>query len=110
MVPEGLRDEIKLPTVVQLKQPSAILLRMAGFNGLRVLSFESRRAKEIGQLITNNGGVPMVAPSTREVPAGANEDELKFIRGVLEQRFDVACGRLPNRDEQRLHHDSLHYR
>jgi uroporphyrinogen-III synthase len=62
---------------------------MAGFNGLRVLSFESRRAKEIGQLITNNGGVPMVAPSTREVPAGASEDELKFIRGVLEQRFDA---------------------
>jgi len=62
---------------------------MAGFNGLRVLSFESRRAKEIGQLITNNGGVPIVAPSTREVPAGANDDELKFIRGVLEQRFDA---------------------
>jgi uroporphyrinogen-III synthase len=75
--------------VVRLKQASAILLRMAGFNGLRVLSFESRRAKEIGQLITNNGGVPMVAPSTREVPAGANEDELKFIRGVLERRFDA---------------------
>ena len=62
---------------------------MPGFSGLRVLSFESRRAKEITQLITNNGGVPMVAPSTREVPAGPNEDERKFIRGVLDQQFDA---------------------
>ena len=62
---------------------------MAGFNGLRVLSFESRRAKEIAQLIANNGGVPTVAPSTREVPAPPSEDELKLIRGLLKQDFDA---------------------
>lgn len=62
---------------------------MPGFNGLRVLSFESRRAKEIAQLISNNGGVPTVAPSTREVPAGSNEDETEFVRGVIEHRFDA---------------------
>jgi uroporphyrinogen-III synthase len=62
---------------------------MPGFNGLRVLSFESRRAKEIAQLISNNGGVPVVAPSTREVPAGPNDAELKFIREVLDQNFDA---------------------
>jgi len=67
---------------------SAILLPMPGFNGLRVLSFESRRAKEIAQLITNNGGVPTVVPSTREIPEGPNEDEAKFIRGILGQQFD----------------------
>src|SRR5215475_8299709 len=49
--------------------------RMPGFNGVRVLSFESRRAKEIAQLISNSGGVPIVAPSTREVPEGPGEDE-----------------------------------
>lgn len=62
---------------------------MSGFNGLRVLSFESRRAKEIAQLILNNGGVPTVAPSTREVPSPPSEDELKLIRGLLKQEFDA---------------------
>jgi uroporphyrinogen-III synthase len=62
---------------------------MSGFNGLRVLSFESRRAKEIAQLISNNGGVPTVAPSTREVPSPPGEDELKLIHGLLKQAFDA---------------------
>ena len=62
---------------------------MSGFNGLRVLSFESRRAKEIAQLISNHGGVPIVAPSTREVPAPPSEDELKLIHGLLERKFDA---------------------
>ena len=61
---------------------------MSGFNGLRVLSFESRRAKEIAQLITNNGGVPTVAPSTREVPSEPSDDELRLIHGILQQEFD----------------------
>lgn len=69
--------------------PSAILLPMPGFNGLRVLSFESRRAKEIAQLISNNGGVPVVAPSTREVPAGPNDDEREFVRKILDQKIHV---------------------
>lgn len=64
-------------------------LSMPGFDGLRVLSFESRRAKEIAQLISNNSGVPTVAPSTREVPAGSNEDETEFVGGVIECRFDA---------------------
>jgi len=62
---------------------------VSGFNGLRVLSFESRRAKEIAQLISNHGGVPIVAPSTREVPAPPSEDELKLIHGLLERKFDA---------------------
>jgi uroporphyrinogen-III synthase len=60
-----------------------------GFNGLRVLSFESRRAKEMAQLITNNGGVPMIAPSTRNVPSAANEDELAMIRGAVADEYDA---------------------
>jgi uroporphyrinogen-III synthase len=60
---------------------------MSGFNGLRVLSFESRRAKEIAQLISNNGGVPMIAPSAREVPSPLSEDELKLIHGLLKHEF-----------------------
>ena len=62
---------------------------MPGFNGLRVLSFESRRAKEIALLIANNGGVAVVAPSTREVPEAPQEDQLRLIRWVLEGSFDI---------------------
>jgi len=62
---------------------------VSGFNGLRVLSFESRRAKEIAQLITSNGGVAIVAPSTREIPDTPHEDELKLIRGILAGEYDA---------------------
>jgi uroporphyrinogen-III synthase len=61
---------------------------MPGFNGLRVLSFESRRAGEIAQLIRNNGGEPIIAPSTREVHA-PNDEEHKLIRGILNNEFDA---------------------
>ena len=65
---------------------------MSGFNGLRVLAFESRRSKEIAQLISNSGGVPLVAPATREVPESRpapKEDSLQLIRGVLAGNFDA---------------------
>lgn len=62
---------------------------MAGFNGLRVLSFESRRAKEIAQLIANYGGIATVAPSTREVSEEPQEAALQLIRGVLADDYDV---------------------
>lgn len=62
---------------------------MPGFNGLRVLSFESRRAREIAQLITNNGGMPIIAPSTREVPEAPHDDELQLIRGIVAGDYDV---------------------
>jgi uroporphyrinogen-III synthase len=61
----------------------------AGFNGLRVLSLESRRAREIAQLISNNGGQPTVAPSTREVPSESNPVELKFAASLLQGQFGV---------------------
>lgn len=59
----------------------------AGFAGLRVLSLESRRSKEIAQLIENNGGKPTVAPSTREVPSAPNAGELSFASGLLQDQF-----------------------
>jgi uroporphyrinogen-III synthase len=58
-----------------------------GFAELRVLSLESRRAKEMGQLILNNGGKPVIAPSTREVPEGPNEDELKFAAELQKDKY-----------------------
>ena len=56
----------------------------AGFAGLTVAAFESRRAKEIAALISNLGGVPIIAPSVREVPL--EEDPL--VSGVLVHHHD----------------------
>jgi len=62
---------------------------MAGLDGLRILSFESRRAKEIGQLVTNHGGIPILAPATREVATGPDAAELELIRGIRKGEFDA---------------------
>src|SRR5277367_6370011 len=59
----------------------------ASFAGLRVLSLESRRAREIAQLIINNGGQPTVAPSTREIASESNPVELKFAASLLQDQF-----------------------
>jgi uroporphyrinogen-III synthase len=59
----------------------------SGFDGLRVLALESRRAREIAQLISNNGGQPTVAPSTREVPSEPSPEELRFASELLQDRF-----------------------
>jgi uroporphyrinogen-III synthase len=63
--------------------------RQSGFRNLRVLALESRRAREMAQLIANNGGQPVVAPATREVPAKDNGDALKFVAALKDGRFDV---------------------
>ncbi|HMK23850.1 MAG TPA: uroporphyrinogen-III synthase [Terriglobales bacterium] len=60
-----------------------------GFGGLRVLAFESRRAREMRELITKNGGQPLIVPSTREVPARSNQEALDFVAGLGGGRFDT---------------------
>src|SRR5579862_8205102 len=55
------------------------------FDGLRVLSLESRRAAEIERLILSQGGVPFVAPSMREVPLEKNVLALDFAARVLDR-------------------------
>lgn len=59
------------------------------FNGLRVLSLESRRAREIGLIITSYGGEPFVAPSMREVPIEANGQALAFVEDLIGGEYDV---------------------
>src|SRR5215469_11508982 len=61
----------------------------SGFGNLRVLSLESRRSREMSQLIANNGGQPTVVASTREVPSGPNEEESRFAKGLVEGEFLV---------------------
>jgi len=56
--------------------------------GLRVVSFESRRAKEMAELIRRYGGEPIVAPSIREIPLSENRAALGLLpqleRGEIE--------------------------
>jgi uroporphyrinogen-III synthase len=47
--------------------------------GLRVVSFESRRAREMAELIRRYGGKPVLAPSMREIPFGENRVALDLV-------------------------------
>jgi uroporphyrinogen-III synthase len=56
---------------------------------MKVLSLESRRAKEIAQLIRNQQGDPFVAPSMREIPLEQNEDAFEFAEKLFAGEFDM---------------------
>ena len=59
------------------------------FQGLRVLGFESRRARELAALISTYAGHPLMAPALREVPLESNADALKFASALIQGEFDV---------------------
>ena len=59
------------------------------FDGLRVLVLESRRARELATLVTTFGGVPVSAPSMREVPLESNGEALAFADGLERGEFDL---------------------
>ncbi len=58
-------------------------------NGLRVVSFESRRAQEMARLIAAKGGRPMSAPTLREVPLEENPTALAFGEELLAGGYQV---------------------
>ena len=59
------------------------------FGGLCVLALESRRAREIAKLITNLGGVAIVAPSVKEVPLESDQEALEFARKLAAAQVDM---------------------
>jgi uroporphyrinogen-III synthase len=59
------------------------------FNGLRVLVLESRRARELGLIVSSYGGEPLVAPSMREVPIESNAEAVRFTDDLIAGEFDV---------------------
>jgi uroporphyrinogen-III synthase len=59
------------------------------FDGLRVLSLESRRSAEIDKLIRGQGGVSFVAPSMREVPLEQNPQAFEFAAKLNGGEFDM---------------------
>lgn len=54
-----------------------------------VCSFESRRAEEMSSLIQRHGGIPLSAPSMREVPIGENPEALAWIRRFIADEFQM---------------------
>lgn len=56
---------------------------------LYVVSFESRRAKEIEALIRKEGGVPLVAPSLREIPLEGNPQVLGFGQKLFSGEIEI---------------------
>ena len=63
--------------------------KKASLRGLKVVSFESRRAKEMAELIRRYGGEPIVAPSMREVPLRENRAALEMLPRLEAGKFDL---------------------
>ena len=61
----------------------------SGLQGLRIISFESRRAKEMAELIRRHGGEPIVAPSMREVPLSENSAPLELFKRIEAGQIDL---------------------
>lgn len=59
------------------------------FNGLRVLSFESRRATEIATLIRRQGGDPFVAPALKEKGLDDSAAAVAFVDRLEAGEFDM---------------------
>src|SRR5687767_9430683 len=62
---------------------------MQRLNGLRVVSFESRRSREMAELIRNFGGEPIQAPSMREVPLTDQHEAFAIGETLLAGRQDM---------------------
>ncbi|MGE5303645.1 MAG: uroporphyrinogen-III synthase [Alphaproteobacteria bacterium] len=61
----------------------------ASLQGLKVVSFESRRAREMVELIRRYGGEPIVAPSMREIPLDENRAALDLLPQLERGQFDL---------------------
>ncbi len=61
----------------------------AGLEGLKIVSFESRRAHEMAELIRRYGGDPIIAPSMREIPLSQNSAALDFVRRLEAGKIDI---------------------
>jgi uroporphyrinogen-III synthase len=57
--------------------------------GLRVVSFESRRAREIAELIRRYGGEPIPAPSMRAIPLNENPAALDLLPQLESGKVDL---------------------
>lgn len=58
------------------------------FEGLSVLTLESRRSTEQATLVQRFGGRPILAPSMREVPLSTQSEAIDFIHKLVDGQFD----------------------
>jgi uroporphyrinogen-III synthase len=68
---------------------NALRFVIMAFHHARVLAFESRRAKEIGELIRINGGEPFLAPALVEIPLEHNQEAFTFADRLYSGNFDM---------------------
>ena len=61
----------------------------SNFNGIRVLSLESRRAVEASKLIRTYGGEPLIAPAMREIPMNSDGPVIDFAEALIAGAFDL---------------------
>lgn len=66
-----------------------VTMAHASFDGLRVLSLESRRAKEVEKLILTYRGQPFVVPAMREAKLESNGAAFDFADRLLRGEIDV---------------------
>src|SRR3954451_3827547 len=71
--------------------PTGAALRcvIMSFRQAKVLCFESRREKEIGELVRINGGEPFVAPALMEVPIAENTEAFAFADHLYAGDFEM---------------------
>lgn len=68
---------------------NALRFVIMAFHQARVLAFESRRAKEMGELIRINGGEPFLAPALVEIPLEHNQEAFAFADRLYAGGFDM---------------------
>ena len=64
-------------------------LSPTSFQGLRVGALESRMAPEMERLIARHGGIPVVAPSMKELPLSDHPQALAFGETLLSGNIDM---------------------
>lgn len=60
-----------------------------GFQGAGVVLFESRMAEAMAKSVASHGGLPISAPSMREVPLASNREALAFAEQLFAGAVDV---------------------
>lgn len=73
----------------QCTVPNLANLKSMPLDGLRVISFESRRSNEMAELIRRQGGSPVMAPAVREVPIEDNPEAFDFAERLFRGEFDM---------------------
>jgi len=61
----------------------------ASLQGLKIVAFESRRAQEMAELIRRYGGIPIVAPSMREIPLSENRAAMELLSQLEAGKFGL---------------------